>query len=39
LTDEPVLEPPTRFAKHWQAAGFPDHANWTLAIGETRRVP
>jgi len=38
LTDEPVQEPPARFAQRWQAAGFPDQANWTLAIGETRRL-
>ena len=38
LTDEPVEEPPARFAQRWQAAGFPDQANWTLAVGETRRL-
>jgi N-acyl-phosphatidylethanolamine-hydrolysing phospholipase D len=36
LTDEAVDEPPARFASAWHAAGFPDDANWTLAIGETR---
>jgi N-acyl-phosphatidylethanolamine-hydrolysing phospholipase D len=38
LTDEPVEEPPARFAQRWQAAGLPVEANWTLAIGETRRL-
>ena len=38
LTDEPVEEPPARFARRWKAAGFPDQANWTLAVGETRRL-
>jgi N-acyl-phosphatidylethanolamine-hydrolysing phospholipase D len=38
LTDEPVEEPPARFAERWREAGFPDQANWTLAIGETRRL-
>ena len=37
LTDEPVEEPPARFAARWREAGLPDDANWTLAIGETRR--
>jgi len=37
LTDEPVQEPPTRFAERWREAGLPDAANWTLAHGETRR--
>ena len=39
LTDEPVEEPPARFAQRWREAGLPDHANWTLAHGETRRLP
>ncbi len=38
LTDEPVDEPPRRFADAWRAAGLPEHANWTLAHGETRRL-
>jgi N-acyl-phosphatidylethanolamine-hydrolysing phospholipase D len=38
LTDEPVEEPPARFAQRWQEAGFPDGSNWTFAIGETRRL-
>ncbi len=38
LTDEPVLEPPARFADAWRAAGFAPESNWTLAIGETRRL-
>jgi len=38
LTDEPVEEPPARFAQRWREAGFPDSANWTLAHGETRRL-
>lgn len=37
LTDEPVEEPPTRFARLWREAGFPETANWTFAHGETRR--
>lgn len=36
LTDEPVEEPPARFALRWREAGLPDAANWTLAVGETR---
>jgi N-acyl-phosphatidylethanolamine-hydrolysing phospholipase D len=39
LTDEPVEEPPIRFAKRWRELGFPDGANWTFAHGETRRLP
>ena len=38
LTDEPVEEPPVRFAQRWREAGLPDAANWTLAHGETRRL-
>ena len=38
LTDEPVAEPPARFAQLWQSAALPAAANWTLAIGETRRL-
>jgi len=38
LTDEPVEEPPARFAERWRQAGWPDTANWTLAHGETRRL-
>jgi N-acyl-phosphatidylethanolamine-hydrolysing phospholipase D len=38
LTDEPVEEPPARFAQRWREAGWPDTANWTLAHGETRRL-
>jgi N-acyl-phosphatidylethanolamine-hydrolysing phospholipase D len=38
LTDEPVEEPPARFAQRWREAGFPDTANWTLAHGETRQL-
>ena len=38
LTDEPVDEPPARFARRWREAGLPDHANWTLAHGETRQL-
>ncbi|HVB36940.1 MAG TPA: MBL fold metallo-hydrolase [Vicinamibacterales bacterium] len=38
LTDEPVEEPPARFARRWREAGLPAHANWTLAHGETRRL-
>lgn len=37
LTDEPVDEPPRRFAERWREAGFLASANWTLAHGETRR--
>jgi N-acyl-phosphatidylethanolamine-hydrolysing phospholipase D len=39
LTDEPVEEPPARFARRWREAGLPPHANWTLAHGETRQLP
>jgi N-acyl-phosphatidylethanolamine-hydrolysing phospholipase D len=38
LTDEPVEEPPARFAERWREAGLPAEANWTLAHGETRRL-
>jgi N-acyl-phosphatidylethanolamine-hydrolysing phospholipase D len=38
LTDEPVEEPPLRFARRWLEAGLPDAANWTLAHGETRTL-
>jgi N-acyl-phosphatidylethanolamine-hydrolysing phospholipase D len=38
LTDEPIEEPPQRFAHSWRDAGLPEHANWTLAHGETRRL-
>ena len=37
LTDEPLDEPPARFAQRWREAGLPVSANWTLAHGETRR--
>lgn len=39
LTDEPVEEPPARFAKRWREAGFPESANWTFEHGETRVIP
>jgi hypothetical protein len=38
LTDEPVLEPPALFTRRWREAGLPDGANWTFAIGGTRRL-
>jgi len=38
LTDEPLEEPPARFAQRWREAGLPASANWTLAHGETRRL-
>ena len=38
LTDEPVEEPPARFAQGWREAGLPDGNNWTLAHGETRTL-
>ena len=38
LTDEPVGEPPARFAQRWREAGLLASANWTLAHGETRRI-
>jgi N-acyl-phosphatidylethanolamine-hydrolysing phospholipase D len=38
LTDEPVEEPPRRFAELWRAAGLSDDDNWTLAHGETRQL-
>src|SRR5581483_5757283 len=37
LTDEPVEEPPTRFAALWREAGLPASLNWTFKHGETRR--
>lgn len=37
LTDEPMDEPPARFARLWREAGLAESANWTLANGETRR--
>jgi N-acyl-phosphatidylethanolamine-hydrolysing phospholipase D len=36
LTDEPVDEPPGRFARRWREAGLPGACNWTFAHGETR---
>ena len=38
LTDEPVEEPPARFAQRWREAGLPEAANWTLTHGETRQL-
>jgi N-acyl-phosphatidylethanolamine-hydrolysing phospholipase D len=38
LTDEPVDEPPARFAQRWREAGFSERINWILAHGETRRL-
>jgi N-acyl-phosphatidylethanolamine-hydrolysing phospholipase D len=38
LADEPLEEPPARFAQAWREAGFPDSANWTLVHGETRQL-
>ena len=38
LTDEPVEEPPARFAERWREAGFADGNNWTFAHGETRAI-
>lgn len=38
LTDEPVDEPPARFAQSWREAGLPPASNWTLAHGETRTL-
>lgn len=38
LTDEPVFEPPARFAERWREAGFPADANWTFVHGETRQL-
>ena len=37
LTDEPVPEPPARFARLWRDAGYLESYNWTLAHGETRQ--
>jgi N-acyl-phosphatidylethanolamine-hydrolysing phospholipase D len=37
LTDEPLDEPPARFAECWREAKLQASANWTLAHGETRR--
>ncbi len=36
LTDEPLDEPPRRFAAAGAAAGFAPDRVWTLAVGETR---
>jgi N-acyl-phosphatidylethanolamine-hydrolysing phospholipase D len=36
LTDEPMDEPPRRFAERWRGAGFPPDRLWLLAHGETR---
>jgi L-ascorbate metabolism protein UlaG (beta-lactamase superfamily) len=38
LTDEPVAEPPVRFAEQWREAGLPEGANWTFVHGETRQL-
>ena len=38
LTDEPVDEPPQRFADLWRSAGLDEDANWTLVLGETRQL-
>jgi len=38
LTDEPMEEPPARFARVWADAGLAESANWTFAHGETRRL-
>ena len=38
LADEPLEEPPMRFAQRWREAGLPESANWTLVHGETRRL-
>ncbi len=37
LTDEPVEEPPVRFARLWRQAGYLENCNLTLVHGETRR--
>jgi N-acyl-phosphatidylethanolamine-hydrolysing phospholipase D len=38
LTDEPVQEPPARFASDWADAALPASANLTLNHGETRQL-
>jgi N-acyl-phosphatidylethanolamine-hydrolysing phospholipase D len=38
LTDEPVPEPPARFARAWADAALPASANVTLAHGESRQL-
>jgi N-acyl-phosphatidylethanolamine-hydrolysing phospholipase D len=38
LTDEPVDEPPRRFAELWRRARLADDALWMLAHGETRQL-
>jgi N-acyl-phosphatidylethanolamine-hydrolysing phospholipase D len=38
LTDEPMDEPPRRFAERWKEAGLPEERLWLLAHGETRGV-
>ncbi len=39
LTDEPPFEPPERFRRAAQAAGFDDERVWLMKIGETRALP
>jgi N-acyl-phosphatidylethanolamine-hydrolysing phospholipase D len=36
LTDEPMDEPPKRFARRWAEAGLPEERLWVLAHGEMR---
>lgn len=38
LTDEPMDEPPARFAKRWTEARLAEERLWTLAHGEMRRM-
>jgi N-acyl-phosphatidylethanolamine-hydrolysing phospholipase D len=38
LTDEAVDEPPARFARLWEDAGFAAGMNWTFVHGETRKL-
>lgn len=39
LTEEPILEPPTRFRAAGQAAGYAGRDLWVLKIGEARLAP
>jgi L-ascorbate metabolism protein UlaG (beta-lactamase superfamily) len=38
LTDEPTVEPPTRFRAATAAAGYPSARAWLLKVGETRAL-
>jgi hypothetical protein len=38
LTDEPPFEPPERFRRAAQTAGYRDEATWVMRVGETRAI-